>query len=146
MFWCLHPSISQRGEGLPQPQPIHISPHTGCSGVYIRLCTHLSTDVGSMYRPSCRSSSQRDSSSGASSCCQRSCSRSLLCRCTGRQGGLIPCTVIQTGCRVTRCVTCTQIQPQFGTTVVKMAREMAGPEKDWPTGIRRALFNEQLHN
>jgi len=110
-----HINISQRREELPQPQPIHpihISPQTGCSGIYIRLCTHLNTDVGSMYRPSGRSSSQRDSSSGASSCCQRSVSRSLLCRYTGRHGGLTPRTVIQTGCRVTRWVTCTQISVQ----------------------------------
>ena len=39
----LHPlshqiSTSQRGEELPQPQPMNISPHTGCSGIYILLC------------------------------------------------------------------------------------------------------------
>jgi len=130
---------------LPQPQPMNISSHTECSGIYIRRCTHLSTDVGSMYKPSGRSSSQRDSSSGASSC-QRSVSKSLLCRCTGRHGGLTPRTVTQTGCRVTRWVTCTQIRPQFGTAVITLARKIAGPERDWPTGVRRALHNEQLHD
>jgi len=138
-------NTSQRDEELPQPLPIYISPHTGCSGIYIQLYTYLNTDVGSMYRPSCRSPSQRDSSSGTSSCCQRSVSWSLLCRYTGRHGGLTPRTVTQTGCRVTWWVTCTQIQPQFGTAVVTLTRKIAVPERDWPTGVSRALHNEQLH-
>ena len=38
------------------------------------------------------------------------------------------------------------LHTNFGTAVVRLTGKIAGPERDWPTGVRRALHNEQLLN